>query len=127
MTRTPREVVEAVFERMADDERRDTVGELFADDATITFPGVRFEGPDAPAELLSWLDPRYEWAAKEFDRWLETGTHVVSLGTLYGVDDDGDAFEDVRYADVYEVVDGEVVRMDVYNDLAVEGVVDANH
>jgi ketosteroid isomerase-like protein len=124
MERTPRAVVEEVFDRMADDERRQTVGELFSEDAVVTFPGVRFEGPDAPAELLASLEPRYEWAAKEFDRWLETGDHVVSLGTLYGVDTDGDRFEDVRYADVYEVVNGEIVRMDVYNDLAAEGVVD---
>lgn len=109
---------------MADDERRDTVGELFRDDAVVTFPGVRFDGPDAAAEMLAWLDPRYEWAAKEFDRWLETGDHVVSLGTLHGVGSEGEAFEDVRYVDVYEVVDGEVVRMDVYNDLAAEGVVE---
>lgn len=118
----PRAVVEEFFDRMSD-ERRETVGELFAEDAVITLPGATFEGPDAPAEFLSFLAPRYERAAKEFDRWIETGPHVVSIGTLYGVDNGGEAFEDVRYVDVYEVRDGLIRRLDVWNDLAVDGVV----
>jgi ketosteroid isomerase-like protein len=124
MAETPRETAEAFFERMADDERRGTIGELFADDAVITFPGVRFEGPDAPDDLLAWAGPRYEWVAKAFDRWIETGDTVVSIGTLYGVDDAGESFDSVRYVDVYEVADGLITRLDVWNDLAVEGVVE---
>lgn len=123
MEATPREVVEECFDRMGDPDRRETIGELFADDAMIAFPGAEFEGSEAPDELLTWLEPRYEWAAKSFDRWIVAGPHVVSLGTLYGVDRDGDEFEGVRYVDVYEVVDGQITRMDVYNDLAVEGIV----
>jgi ketosteroid isomerase-like protein len=123
MSREPREVVEEFFDRM-EDERRETVGELFADDAVITLPGERFEGPDAADQFRSFLAPRYEWAAKEFDRWITAGDHVVSLGTLYGVDNDGDEFGDVRYVDVYEVRDGLIQRLDVYNDLAAEGVVE---
>lgn len=123
MAGTPRAVVEEFFDRMADD-RRETVGELFADDAVITLPGARFEGPDAPEEMLAHFEPRYEWAAKEFERWIEAGDRVVSLGTLYGVDDDGERFEGVRYVDVYEVRDGLIARCDVYNDMAVDGVVD---
>ncbi|WP_340098798.1 nuclear transport factor 2 family protein [Salinibaculum salinum] len=125
MSRAPRETVEEFFDRMSEDEERDTVGELFADDAVITLPGERFEGPDAPDEFLAFLAPRYEWAGKEFDRWITAGPHVVSLGTLYGVDNDGAEFEDVRYVDVYEVRDGLIQRLDVYNDLAVEGVVES--
>ncbi|MHB9287896.1 nuclear transport factor 2 family protein [Halobacteriales archaeon Cl-PHB] len=124
MADSPRDVAEEFFDRMEDDERRDTIGNLFADDAVITFPGIRFEGPDAPANLLEWAGPRYEWAAKEFDRWTETDDTVVSIGTLYGVDNDGERFDDVRYVDVYEVEDGLIQRLDVWNDLAVEGVVE---
>lgn len=119
---SPRGVVEEFFDRMADD-RRETVGELFADVAVITVPGARFEGPDAADDFLSFLAPRYEWAAKTFDRWIECDDQVVSIGTLYGVDNDGERFEDVRYVDVYEVRDGLIRRLDVYNDLAVDGVV----
>lgn len=120
---TPREVVEECFERMADDARRGTIDELFHDDATIRFPGATFEGPDAPMRMLDWLAPRYRWAEKAFDEWIVDGHRVVSRGTLYGVATDGERFEGVRYVDIYEVVDGRISRMDVYNDLLVEGVV----
>lgn len=125
MTREPRATVEEFFDRMADDDRRGTVDDLFSPEATITLPGAAFEGSDAPAEFLAFLEPRYGWAAKEFDRWIASGSHVVSLGTLYGVDTDGERFEDVRYVDVYEVRDGLIRRLDVFNDLAVAGVVES--
>ena len=99
------------------------IGDLFADDAVITLPGARFEGPDAPAEFLRFLEPRYEWVDKQFDRWIEDDPHVISIGTLYGVDNDGDRFDDVRYVDVYEVHEGTIRRVDILNDLAIEGVV----
>jgi len=123
MPTEPRAVVEEFFDRMAEEERRQTIDELFAEDATITVPGGTFRGPEAPGEFLAFLAPRYETAAKEFDRWIEAGPHVVSIGTLYGVDNDGAEFDDVRYVDVYEVRDGAIQRLDVWNDLAVDGVV----
>ncbi|MEE6209926.1 nuclear transport factor 2 family protein [Salarchaeum sp. III] len=121
-----RGVVEEFFERMADDDRRETVGELFVTDAVITLPGATFSGPDAPQEMLAHFAPRYEWAAKEFDRWYVDVDRnaVVSVGTLNGVDIDGAEFAGVRYTDVYEVRDGRIARLDVYNDLADDGVVD---
>ncbi|MFC6837873.1 nuclear transport factor 2 family protein [Halomarina ordinaria] len=122
MASNPRAVVEELFDRMADEECRETVGELFAEDAVIQFPGERFEGADAAEEMLTWLDAQYEWARKEFDRWIVTGSDVVCLGTLYGIDSGGQSFEDVRYVDVYEVVDARIERMDIYNDLALGGI-----
>lgn len=121
---TPRAVVEDFFARMEDDDDRQTVGELFADDTTITLPGITFEGPDAAAEMLAWLEPRYEWAAKEFEHWIETDQYVISQGSLYGVDNDGESFEDIRYVDIYRVEDGLIQRVDIYNDLAAVGVVE---
>ena len=123
MTETPRAIVEEFFDRMADSDRRETIDELFADDAIITVPGATFEGPQAPEAMLEWLEPRYEWAGKEFGTWIETGPFVISQGTLYGVDLDGDRFEDVRYVDVYRVEEHKIARLDIYNDLAAEGVV----
>ena len=125
MARTPRETVEEFFERMGDPDERESVGELFADDAVITVPGARFSGPEAAASFLSFLEPRYERAGKAFGRWTVAGDRVVSQGTLHGVDNDGERFEDVRYVDVYEVTEGTIDRLDVYNDLAVEGVVES--
>ena len=119
---SPRAVVEEFFDRMEDD-RRETVGELFTEDAVVTLPGATFEGPTAATEFLDFLAPRYEWAGKEFDRWIEAGETVVSIGTLYGVDNDGDEFHGVRYVDVYEVEGDKIRRLDIWNALAVEGVV----
>ena len=117
----PRATVEEFFARMEDD-RRTTVDELFADTAIITVPGETFSGPSAATEFLAFLEPRYEWAGKEFDRWIVHGETVISIGTLYGVDNDGSEFENVRYVDIYEVNDGIITRLDIYNDLAAEGV-----
>jgi len=117
----PRATVEEFFSRM-EDERRSTVDELFADTVTITVPGETFTGPSAATEFLAFLEPRYEWAGKEFDRWLVKGETVISIGTLYGVDNDGERFENVRYVDIYEVTDDLITRLDIYNDLAAEGV-----
>jgi ketosteroid isomerase-like protein len=124
MAGEPRAVVKEFFDRMEDD-RRETVGELFADDAIVTLPGAQFEGPEVADQFLAFLGPRYEWAAKEFDRWITAGEHIISLGTLYGVDNDGKEFENVRYVDVYKIQDGQIQRLDIYNDLAAEGVVKA--
>ncbi|WP_424009381.1 nuclear transport factor 2 family protein [Haloferax denitrificans] len=119
---SPRDIVEEFFDRMEDD-RRNTVGDLFAEDAVISLPGATFEGPTAAYDFLAHLEPRYEWAAKEFDRWLEAGDTVVSVGSLYGVDSDGADFSDVRYVDIYVVRRGLIERLDIWNDLAVDGVV----
>ncbi|SDK58004.1 nuclear transport factor 2 family protein [Natronorubrum texcoconense] len=123
MTQTPRAVVEEFFDRMADADERATVDELFTSDAVITLPGARFDGGNAATAMLEWLEGRYEWADKEFDDWIESGARVVSQGTLYGVDSDGNRFDDVRYVDIYRVEDGQITRVDIYNDLAAAGVV----
>lgn len=124
MSDAPRALVEEFFERMADEAARPTIGELFADDAVITLPGERFEGPNAADAMLEWLAPRYVRASKVFEEWIEAGEVVVSRGTLFGVDADGERFDGVRYVDVYRVDGGEIARLDIYNDLAAEGIVE---
>lgn len=119
---TPRTIVEEFFSRM-ENGNRETITDLFHADAVITLPGAQFSGPTAPEEFLAHLEPRYEWAAKEYDRWIETDETVVSIGRLYGIDIEGAEFGDVRYVDVYEVTDGKISQLDIYNDLAVDGVV----
>ena len=123
-TQAARSVAEEFFARLDNADRRDTVGELFADNAVIIRPGRRFEGEKAAEEFLAASQGRYEWAAKEFDRWIEAGDEAVSIGRLYGVDVDGQRFEDVRYVDVFTVVDGEITRLEIWNDLSTEGIVD---
>jgi Limonene-1,2-epoxide hydrolase catalytic domain. len=125
MARTPRETVEEFFDRMSDPDKRRTIGELFDDDAVITVPGARFEGSDAAASFLAFLTPRYEHARKSFDRWTVDDNRVVSQGTLHGVDNNGERFDNVRYVDIYEVHEGTIHQLDVYNDLAVDEVVES--
>jgi len=123
---TPRDVVESFFAKMSEGgTARESVGELFRDDATISLPGATFSGLSAANDFLQFLAPRYEWADKSFDRWIETGNEVISIGTLYGETNAGAEFTDVRYIDVYTIDPntGLIARLDIWNDLAVDGVV----
>jgi len=43
---------------------------------------------------------------------------VYSIGTLYGEWIDGTPFEGNRYVDRFVVQDGQIVKMDVWNDSA---------
>jgi hypothetical protein len=118
---TPKEIAKEFLDRLEDD-RRETVDELVAEEAVITVPSARFEGPEATQQFLEHYNPRYHWAKKEFGRWIETENEAVSIGTLYGEDNNGEAFSEVRYIDVYKVNDGLIQQLDIWNDLFIEGV-----
>jgi ketosteroid isomerase-like protein len=119
----PKAVVKEFFERMSNPETQGTVGELFSDRAVITRPGQTYVGATAAEEFVEGVGQRLEWVDKEFDRWITSGSEVVSIGRLYGVDGEGEAFSDVRYIDVYSVRDDKITRLDIWNDLTVEGIV----
>lgn len=115
-------VVEEFFERRFQDDWEETIGGLFADDAVITMHRERWEGPDAAVGFIGYIEERIDWVRKDYDRWFETDRYVVTQGTLYGVDDAGEEFEGLRYVDIYEIVDGTILRLDVYNDLPAAGL-----
>lgn len=119
---TPKKIAKEFLTRL-EDNRRETVDELVAKEAVITVPGARFEGAEATQQFLDHYNPRYHWAKKRFGRWIETEKEAVSIGTLYGEDNDGESFSDVRYIDVYEVKDGLIQQLDIWNDLLIDGVV----
>ncbi len=48
----------------------------------------------------------------------ERETVVYSVGSLYGEWPDGTSFDGNRYVDRFVVVDGVIVKMDVWNDSA---------
>jgi hypothetical protein len=95
--------------------------------ATFMAPGVRitFTGartmPD-PQAVTAFNGARYAWVKKQIGQydWMERDGHTVvySNGTLYGEWPDGRAFAGNRYLDRYEVRDGLITRMDVWNDSA---------
>lgn len=91
-----------------------------ADGFAMTFPGpVTFTRPE---ELTEWAKARYNWVKKRYDAFHEApaadGTVVTCYGTLYGEWPDGTAFADIRFIDVFTVVDGRIADQKVWNDLA---------
>ena len=93
---------------------------FMADDVLIVFTGGRLMAD--PAAVTAFNGSRYRWVKKalgDFDA-VDRGDHVVvyASGTLYGEWPDGRPFEGNRYLDRYEVRDGKIVRMDVWNDSA---------
>ncbi|MFC4257676.1 nuclear transport factor 2 family protein [Marinobacter lacisalsi] len=93
---------------------------FMAPDVKITFTGGR-EMAD-PQAITAFNKGRYAWVKKAlgtFD-WTEHEDHTVvySNGTLYGEWPDGRPFSGNRYLDRFEVRNGRIVRMDVWNDSA---------
>jgi ketosteroid isomerase-like protein len=89
-------------------------------DVRITFTGGRAM-PD-PQTITAFNGSRYAWVKKalgNFD-WMDRGDHTVvySNGTLYGEWQDGRSFSGNRYLDRFEVRDGKITHMDVWNDSA---------
>lgn len=98
----------------------DLAATYVADHVTITFTGGRvFNHPSGPTGFNAM---RYKWVKKKMDlfdvaRGAE-GVVVYSVGTLFGEWPDGTAFEGNRYVDRFEVNDGKITKMDVWNDSA---------
>lgn len=89
-------------------------------DVKITFTGGRAM-PD-PQTITAFNGSRYAWVKKalgNFD-WMDRGDHTVvySNGTLFGEWPDGRRFSGNRYLDRFEVRDGKITHMDVWNDSA---------
>jgi ketosteroid isomerase-like protein len=98
----------------------DLAATYVADDVTITFTGGRvFNHPSGPTGFNA---KRYKWVKKKMDRFDVArgadGVVVYSVGTLYGEWPDGTTFEGNRYVDRFEVHDGKITKMDVWNDSA---------
>jgi len=89
-------------------------------DVRITFTGGRVM-PSA-TEITAFNAARYNWVKKELGQfdWTEHADHTVvySNGTLYGEWPDGRSFSGNRYLDRFEVRNGKITRMDVWNDSA---------
>ena len=88
---------------------------------------IRFTGDrrmQDPAECAAFNKGRYKWVKKQFGptHVAEGGTPeettVYQTGTLYGEWLDGTPFEGNRYVDRFVVKDGQIVKMDVWNDSA---------
>ena len=94
---------------------------LLAPGAILTFPGAQAQFT-ALAAMASWASTRYLSVRKTitmFDR-MDSAARVVLYcrGTLTGEWPDGSAFRDIRFVDRFEIIDGRILRQDVWNDLA---------
>lgn len=94
--------------------------------ARLVFPNGEFSTLD---ELRHGLQRRYTDLIKHIEttdiaRRADGTTVVVVSGTLSGINLNGVPFSGVRFLDRLVVRDGLVVEQDVYNDLAVAGVLD---
>ena len=117
--REAKELVQQFLSRLED---RDLAGAeaLLAPDAQMIFPGgVSFKHL---AELIEWAKPRYRRVAKRIERIDATdadeGSIVICQGVLYGEWPDGQAFDDIRFADWFLIRNGLIQRQHVWNDLA---------
>lgn len=98
----------------------ETAATFMAEGARIAFTGHRVLA-DARA-ITAFNGSRYARVKKAFSHfdWMERDgmTIVYSNGTLYGEWLDGRSFANNRYLDRFEVRDGRITRMDVWNDSA---------
>lgn len=89
-------------------------------DVNITFTGGR--AMPTAKEITAFNSGRYRWVKKQLGQfdWTEHQDHTVvySNGTLYGEWPDGSTFSGNRYLDRFEVRQGKITRMDVWNDSA---------
>lgn len=116
----PCQVVEAFLSHLGE---RDLVGAQahLANNVVMQFP-------NAPPmhtldEIIEWSKPRYRSIAKQIqgtEAFQSAGdeTVVFCRGTLSGEWPDGSSFDNVRFVDRFELINGKIIRQDVWNDLA---------
>lgn len=97
----------------------DTAALYLAPDIQIGFTARKFSSPH---EASAFNAKRYKWVKKQYEKMdvVEKADHTVvySLGTLYGEWPDGTPFEGNRYIDRFEVRNGKITKMDVWNESA---------
>lgn len=103
----------------------DEASRYLAPEAVLTFPGgVKFHSLD---EMVEAAAGRYQKLTKNRQDYLfgmrpADGLSVVtSLGTFSGIANDGRAFNDIRYVDMFVFRDGLICEQNVFNDLAERG------
>ncbi|MFN5349406.1 MAG: hypothetical protein ACK5A0_07700 [Polaromonas sp.] len=74
-------------------------------------------------EVVQWGQSRYKSIEKTLETidecWTGEGAIVYCSGTLSGIFNDDQPFANIRFMDRFEVVDGLIVKQDVWNDLRV--------
>ena len=112
------------FLQLNEDRKLEEAQAMMAKGCQIEFPGAR--RCENLAEMVANAKGRYNWVRKHRERYFVgvngSQTTVTSLGTLYGENLSGKAFEGVRYVDVFIIENGLIVEQMVWNDFAELGV-----
>ena len=102
----------------------DAAERLMAPGARITFPGGKLFS--SQREMVEASRDRYQWIKKKFDQVdvSREGDAVILfvIGTLYGVNQQGVPFSDVRFIDRFVLKNNLISQQDIWNDLAESGV-----
>lgn len=94
---------------------------------TYLGPGFRMLFPGGAEihtleELIAWAKPRYRHVGKKYERFdtvaAARGGTVYCFGSLFGVWNDGTAFDGIRFIDRFEVRNGKITNQKVWNDLS---------
>jgi hypothetical protein len=114
------------FLQLGEDRKIDEMQSMMAPNSKIEFPGgKRF---NTQAEMVENAKGRYTWVRKHRDRCFVgvngAQTTVTSIGTLYGENLAGVAFEGIRYVDVFVIENGLITEQMVWNDFCESGVLD---
>jgi hypothetical protein len=102
------------------DGRRDDAAKHLAPDAELIFPGGR-----RYRNLDETTGGRYRSIDKHRDIYESGGTLVYSIGRLFGENNHGVRFDNVRYVDRFRLRDNKIIEQWVWNDLAETGVLTA--
>jgi hypothetical protein len=114
------------FLQLGEDRKIDEMQSMMAPNSKIEFPGgKRF---NTQAEMVENARGRYTWVRKHRDRYFVgvngAQTTVTSIGTLYGENLAGVAFDGIRYVDVFVIENGLITEQMVWNDFCESGVLD---
>ena len=114
------------FLQLGEDRKIDEMQSMMAPNSKIEFPGgKRF---NTQAEMVENAKGRYTWVRKHRDRYFVgvngAQTTVTSIGTLYGENLAGVAFDGIRYVDVFVIENGLITEQLVWNDFCESGVLD---
>jgi hypothetical protein len=112
------------FLQLNEDRNLEAAHAMFAPNCVIEFPGGK-KYKDI-YEMVENAKGRYNWVKKHRDRYFVgvdgDQTTVTSIGTLYGENLNGVAFEGIRYVDVFIIKDGLITEQHVWNDFGESGV-----
>jgi hypothetical protein len=121
------EVVNAYLQ-LCEDRMLAEASTYLAPNILMIFPGGKTY--HSLEEMIAGAKGRYSWVKKnrtDFDS-LDNGNEssVISRGTLFGEDLDGQPFTDIRYIDFFVLKNHKIVEQHVWNDLAELGITHKN-